>query len=958
MRNLLCLFFLFSSLLFAEPSYITFPSDTNWKQKESEHFRVIYAEGQARQGDRALIAAEKAFKTLTTVFKEYPEKTWIVLADFVESTNGYALNFPYPHMVIYTSPPEAGGQLAALDDWFDSIIFHEYTHILHLYPAHGLWKVMRTIFGSIIVPNGLLPSHFHEGMATLMETEFTKAGRGRGTIFSMFRRKAVEANLWGKDFVPLDLLEGSQTRFPTGISPYFFGYTLHKELWDRKGKEGIWDLTLSYSDNWPYLFLDGPLEGVYGVGYTKLWNEIFEKGEKEAKKEIEQIKKAPLSKLEYLTDTRHYKWDVTFSPDGKRVVTRRNSPTVKNGFEFYDLATKKSYKTINKSTGDTEGLCWVKWEGKEYLIFAMHAGPTSNYSYKHLAQLEPDSEEAYDYTEGGEDTHYHHMHKMACQSSLPNLLVYQEGGGKGVVKEIKIDPVQHTITPIKAWAIPEGSWVTSLVAGKPGWFLLRQSVSTTLYRWNEGQDPKPVLTFPFHAYNLKPGDKNELLAITSKDGRDEVWEINPDKKQIRKKIALVGGVNAFDYADEQFVLSSFEHGGFDIAVAEEVSGKWETIPTTREPKAETKTENASISEEGSYSPVKTLLPRTWVPSMLFVPDGVQFGIWVPGFDLSQRHFYDIIAAYDTRGLPYATFGYNYRFASKFALDFNAQYLPSYIQSLGSPNTRDNYVERWGSSLGVSARLWKLPRIRLAALYRKLEENVKVTASYQSVGAEIDLSDTWGFKNNKPLAVSPSNGVNAYLNYAYFPKAFGSTRDYFTAIGGLDIYLENPVWSDSVFYIGNKVGYTEGSIFYNSYFEGGGEILFSQGRNLFMNRGYLSGTFIARRMFTNNIEFRFPIARVDRGIWLYAIHLKRIHAAFTFDTLSWDFGAQTPDSVPKNYLQNFYHSAGFELRSDWKFGYYLPTLIRLGVYHGITPFERNGVRLDQPLQFVLGLEASL
>jgi len=941
-------------LVFSNPSYITFPSDADWKQKESEHFRVIYNEGQSRQGDRALIAAEKAFKTLTAIFKEFPEKTWIVLADHQDSTNGYALNFPYPHMVIYTCPPEAGGQLSALDDWFNSIIFHEYTHILHLYPAHGLWRIGRAIFGSIIVPNGLLPSHFHEGMATLMETEFSTGGRGRGTIFSMFRRKAVEANLWGNEFVPLDLLEGSQTRWPTGISPYFFGYTLHKELWNRKGKEGIWDLTLNYSYNMPYLFLDGPLEDVYNVGYSELWKEIFEKGEKEANNEIEQIKKQPLSKLDYFTDSRHYKWDVTFSPDGKRVVTRRNSPEKLNAFEFYDLATKKSYKTFEAATGDTEGLCWIKWQGSEYLIYAKQEFK-NNRSTKQLVQLDLENDTEFIYSNN--DFDLSHVHKIACHPSQSKIVAYTEQAGAGLLQEVVLDIKEHKLTLAGSWKIPEGSWIPTLLHGQNySLFFLREGWTSLLYQWNFKAPPQRILTLPHHAYNLKFGkSEDEILAIVTKDERDEVWEINPRKKQIAKKIALIGGVNAFDYMDEQFVVSSYEHGGFDIAIAEEISGKKETIAADRKPQAENKTENVTASEETAYSPLGTLLPRTWVPSLLVVPDGIQFGAWIPGFDLSQKHFYDIFGGYDTRGLPFISFSYNYRFGAKYTLDVNAQYLPSYDIGL------QTFIERWGGSMGLSARFWKLPKIRLAALYRKLESIPALkTTFFHSIGFEVDLSESWGLKS-KPLAISPVNGVSSYLNYAYFPKAVGSTANYFTVIAGLDAYVENPIWSESVFYLGNKVGYTEGSTFFNSYFQGGGEQLFSQARNLFLNRGYLNGSFSGRRIFTSNFEYRFPIARIDRGIWLYPTHLKRIHAALTLDATSnsLDSDARGSDRTVKDFLRILYYSAGLEIRTDWKFGFYLPTLIRFGVYRGLTPLiTSKGVNLAQDLQFVLGLEASL
>ncbi len=940
------LFSLWCGSSVAEPSYIFFPSDIPWKQKESEHFKAIFSEGQSRLGDRALVAAEKAFKLLTPIFPEFPEKTWIVLSSFQDSTNGYALNFPFPHIVIFACPPEAGAQLSELDSWFESIIFHEYTHILHLYPAHGLWKLMRTIFGSIIVPNGLLPSHFHEGMATLMETEFSKGGRGRGATFGMFKRKAVESGTWGNEFVPLDLLEGSQTRWPQGISPYFFGYTLHKELWERKNKQGIWDLTLSYSSNWPYLFLNGPLKEVYGVGYTELWKQIFDKTEKEARTEIAEIKKQPVSKLSYLTDSKFFKWDVTFSPDAKKVLTRRHSPFQNNDFLLMSLADRKILKTIPKGSGDTEGTCWVKWEGKEFLLYETNVSE-NGYSTKYLAQLDLEKEEEFIYSQ---DSKLGHLHKIACNPSESMILAYQEVGGIGFIRELKLNLKQHTIEKAREWKIPEGTWVTSFLADEQAYFTLRAGMSTELYEWKESSEPRRLMTFPYHVFNLKLGkESSSLLAITNKDQRNEVYEISLPKKSIRKKIAVVGGLNAFDYLDNQFIVSSYEHGGYDIATAETANFPFEKVRTEEKPRTVSATAESVQSDETTYSPWHTLLPHTWVPSVLIVPDGIQFGAWIPGFDLSQKHAYDIYAGYDTRGLPYASVGYNYRFAKHFTVDVNAMYLPSYIQSVRT------FMKRWGGSAGVSANFKKLPRIRLAALYRKLEENPTPSA-FQSVGFEIDLSENWGF-SNRPLSISPVNGANAYLNYAYFPKSLASTESYFTAVAGLNLYAENPLWKDSVFYLGTKAGYTEGSTLFNSYFEGGGELLFSQGRNLFMNRGYLSGTFVGRRILTSNFEYRFPIARIDRGIWLLPVHLQRIHAALTYDILTTDLGAQT--SVERNFMKSFFSSVGFELKTDWRFGYYLPTQIRLGVYHAIDPVvNRFGEHFDQTLQFVFGLEASL
>ncbi len=187
------------------------------------------------------------------------------------------------------------------------------------------------MFGTIIVPNGLLPSHLHEGIATFLETEMTILGGAAEVLdFSMFRRMAVEEGVWGNDFTSLDRLSGSPTQWPYGTSAYFFGYYLYEELWRQKGKKGIHDLTLGYSDNWPYFFINTPLRDVYGTDYPSLWQAIYSDSTKKVKEEIRQIKAQGLSDLHYLSDTRAGKYDLTPSPDGKRVAS--GSPPLKTAW--------------------------------------------------------------------------------------------------------------------------------------------------------------------------------------------------------------------------------------------------------------------------------------------------------------------------------------------------------------------------------------------------------------------------------------------------------------------------------------------------------------------------------------------------------------------------------------------------------------------------------------------------
>lgn len=81
-----------------------FPADIDWKTRTSENFSVLYAKGQDDLAIKTLKAAERAHRLLTPIFPDAPDHTWVVLGQFQDVTNGYALTWPYPHMVIFAAP--------------------------------------------------------------------------------------------------------------------------------------------------------------------------------------------------------------------------------------------------------------------------------------------------------------------------------------------------------------------------------------------------------------------------------------------------------------------------------------------------------------------------------------------------------------------------------------------------------------------------------------------------------------------------------------------------------------------------------------------------------------------------------------------------------------------------------------------------------------------------------------
>lgn len=926
-----------------QPTYITFPSDVSWKSQDSHHFTAVFREGRENLAVKVLSAAEKAHKTLSSIFPEGPQKTWIVVADFKDSLNGYALNFPFSHIVFFASPPAPGGQLANLDDWIYSVILHEYVHILHIYPASGVWKLMRGIFGSWVMPNGMMPSHLHEGLATFLETENTLGGRGRGALFSMYRRMAVESETWGKEFAPLDLFDGSSTRWPYGASPYFFGYEIYHELWSKKGKQGIYELTDEYSSNLPY-FVNSPLKKVYQTDYPNLWSLIYEKTKKKTQEEIDKIKKLPLSELNYLTSNRSYKGGLRLSLDKTKVAYVAETAHEVSGVYLLDLETKKREKITDIQDSAFHSLCWLKSQDSEKLLY-ISATPQDGYALNELYVWNFATHKSNRLkTEQGE---LKHVHRVECSQIGNKVWAYIDENENGKILELTYiegsSQVDSVLKLNREWKVPERQYVTSLLSSTTFWFTIKDQLVTHLYRWGVQESPEKILSLNKEFFNLKSTAKEGVLeAISDLNGQYEIWEIDTLNKKLKQKSRVLGGINSFDPENKRYLVSSYQHRGFDIAWASPIESEPISIPKTDSPSPLPEPDK-SLKPVTNYSPWSTLRPQTWVPSLLFVPDGAQIGAWIPGFDLTQRHLFDLFGGYDTRGLPFTNLAYTYRFSKNSSVLSGVNFSPSYLRITKS------FFKRWGGRAGFTQALpWGLSKASLSLIFYRLESSFFGPAE-QSIGLELALSRSWGFAARKQ-SISAINGVKASLSHTQYLKSLGSDRNFFATLASLSSYWENPLARNHVFFLGNKLGYTEGSSFINSFFEGGGELIFSQGRGLFLNRGFLPSLFAGRRMFSTNLEYRFPVKTIERGYELLPAYLHNISGALVADTLSFDRGPSHP-TFPKDLFKKFYTSCGVELKSQWKFAYYLPTEIRLGTYHGFGPLGEN-------LYFTLGIEAGL
>ncbi|MEK7690115.1 MAG: hypothetical protein AAB425_03750, partial [Bdellovibrionota bacterium] len=248
----------------------------------SDHFRVTYAEELEPAAQRAAFLFERAHTLLSPVLKWEPNRrTSVLLLLNTDSGNGLTSPIQRIGIILYLTAPDAQFSTAYYDDWLWTVIVHEYAHFLNMDNTQEAWKLVRLLTGDSITPNSLLPPWMLEGLAVEMETFYTRAGRGRSTYYKMIVRAGFEEEkLDSDDWITLDRVAGNYPWYPSGESPYIFGYFLTHALLEQNGAgpELLGTLSETSAARVPYL-INGNLENIAGKTWYQVWHAWVEKAQ-------------------------------------------------------------------------------------------------------------------------------------------------------------------------------------------------------------------------------------------------------------------------------------------------------------------------------------------------------------------------------------------------------------------------------------------------------------------------------------------------------------------------------------------------------------------------------------------------------------------------------------------------------------------------------------------------------
>jgi hypothetical protein len=252
-----------------------------WKTIRTENFHVHYTPPQEKFAHAFVNTLERALPALKKDLAWDPKTPVdIVVNDMADSANGMAISFPNTHIEAFPVPFDVDSTLSDYINWVDVLAIHELTHIVANDTTTGGYKFLRSIFGSVIKPNGLQPDWLVEGLAVFEETRLTRAGRGRAAITeAILRAAAREERMDHPSYFTLDRLNEGPFFWPAGNTPYLVGYAIQASVQgdaERKGNSFPGQFSNRNSSQFPFM-PNTIIRDLEGYDWEDAWKKLAAK---------------------------------------------------------------------------------------------------------------------------------------------------------------------------------------------------------------------------------------------------------------------------------------------------------------------------------------------------------------------------------------------------------------------------------------------------------------------------------------------------------------------------------------------------------------------------------------------------------------------------------------------------------------------------------------------------------
>lgn len=920
------------------------------------HFRVYYHQGEEQLARQLARVAESVYATVPPrLGLPAPAVTHVILANQDDTANGWATPLPYDTVMVTAAWPAPSELIGNTNDWLRLVFTHEYTHILQLHQSRGWARAVRFVFGRapLAFPNLFLPQWQVEGLATFEETRSTGHGRlASGDSLALVRDRIREA---GRE--RLDQLNGGQVEWPGGTGAYLYGGFFTEYLAKRFGEEKLGELARRTAGRLPY-FASPAFRATFGQGLGELWKQ-YQDSLAASGGEGTGCGDGDGGGCRRVTDHGYYVTTPRFTSDGRLVYATSNPHDQPALMLRHSGASLARQEQVARHDAPSERRLTTRYGGEQIsvhggMVYYDQADYAVNVAWRSdLYAADLSSGRTQRLTRGARllapdvspDGRRLAAVKLAADGTRQLALFRVEGTDVGRLLLAE--------QPLPAAGL-EGNY------GSPRWspdgtrlaaerFL--PGGPSEIVVLDPGSGASRVAVTAARGRNLTPAwlaDGRSLLFASDREGGAfRVLSVSLETGETRTVLAPTGGALSPEVSPDgrRMVFVGYTPEGYDLYEAPLAPGPVATSDfspqdvLTANAGSSPTTALASAANDRSYHPLFTLLPRAWAPAGDTADGNLRLGLSAGGVDVLGRHAFGVTTLWRVQGGSDAMFG-----PHRTRPDWNAFYAydrwrPTFFvaasdetsflrQYFRGSRVADAELRETNASVGLTVPFLFLRHGQMWQTAFNVQRDTLRSLRGEEAYYRNALQTGWAFSSAHffGFSVSPEQGVSIGITSEQVREAFGAggRADAYTAeirgyarLGG----------RHSVLAARAGVGVANGDanvarVFYlGGPSPAGGLIDFGNGA-FSMLRGFADKEFAATHVGVANLEYRFPIWRIERGRGTWPLFLRTLHAAVFADVGHvWDHRFSWSGTKS---------SLGAELSLDSVIGFGLPVTIAAGV----------------------------